>query len=88
MVREAAHSGEDLIDRLQLLCERQDSAAVEVAHELKGLTKTVGAEELGALADQAEELAQLANWFDLEVLLEDLRGAHERFAEAVAHLGE
>jgi HPt (histidine-containing phosphotransfer) domain-containing protein len=82
------HSSETLIDRLQMFCERQDAEAANAAHELKGQSKTVGAEELGALAEHAEELAQLGSWYELAELMEELREAFERFAEAAKNLGE
>ena len=88
ILQEAVHASETLLDRLQIFCERGNAEAVNAAHELKGMSKTIGAEELGALTEQAEELAQLGSWMELAELMEDLREAHERFAEAASNLRE
>jgi HPt (histidine-containing phosphotransfer) domain-containing protein len=88
VLREAVHASETLLDRLQIFCERGNAEAANAAHELKGMSKTIGAEELGALAEQAEELAQLGSWMELAELMEELRTAFERFAEAAKNLRE
>ena len=76
-----------LIERLAPLCATQSDETAAVLHELKGLSRTVGAEELGALSEQAEALARQRRWETLSAILADLRAAHARFAAAAAALG-
>jgi len=77
-----------LIARLQALCDARSDDASKVLHELKGLTRTVGAEELGDLGEQAEGLAHSGHWDELAQSLGALRAAHGRLAKAAAALGD
>lgn len=77
-----------LVDRLAPQIAAQSDEAAKILHELKGVSRTVGAEELGELSEQAEGLAQQRRWDDLSRSLEGLRAAHGRFAAAAASLGD
>ena len=77
-----------LIGRLQPLCDARSDDASKVLHELKGLTRTVGAEELGDLSERAEGWAHAGRWDELAKDIGALRAAHERLAKAVAALGD
>lgn len=61
---------------------------MKTAHELKGLARTIGAEQLGALSEQAEEATRLARWDDFAPRLKELEAAHRRLADAVLALGD
>jgi HPt (histidine-containing phosphotransfer) domain-containing protein len=88
LVLEAVENSAGLIERLAPLCDAHSADATKVLHELKGLTRTVGAQELGELSERAEEWAQGGQWDELGQGLGALRAAHERFARAAAALGD
>lgn len=88
MVDEAVASSATLIARLATLSAQRSDETAKVLHELKGSSRTIGAEELGALSEQAEELARAGRWEELSMSLAGLRGAHGRFAAAAASLGD
>jgi HPt (histidine-containing phosphotransfer) domain-containing protein len=88
LVLEAVENSGGLIDRLEALCDARSDDASKVLHELKGLTRTVGAEELGDLSERAEGWARLGQWDELAQSLGALRAAHERVAKAAAALGD
>ena len=77
-----------LIKRLQPLCDARDEDATKVLHELKGLTRTIGAEELGDLSERAEEWAHSGRWDEVARSMGALGAAQERFAKAAASLGD
>ncbi len=77
-----------LIDRLGSLCDARSDDASKVLHELKGLTRTVGAEEVGDLSERAEGLARSGDWDELAQTLGALRAAQGRLAKAAAALGD
>ena len=84
MVAEAVENSAGLIERLASLCDAHSADAAKVLHELKGLTRTVGAEELGELSERAEEWARDGQWDELAGAVGALQAAHERFARAAA----
>jgi HPt (histidine-containing phosphotransfer) domain-containing protein len=87
LVLEAVRSTAGLIERLQRDSEARDiDAAVWAAHELKGLARTVGAEQLGELAEQAEDLVESSRWSGLSEIIPELYAAHETFARAAEAL--
>jgi HPt (histidine-containing phosphotransfer) domain-containing protein len=88
LVAEAVTSTAQLIDRLTEYASERSDEAPRVLHELKGLTRTVGAQELGALSEDAEGLARAGQWEDLLARLPALRAAHGRFADAAKALGD
>ncbi|HTX03298.1 MAG TPA: Hpt domain-containing protein [Candidatus Acidoferrales bacterium] len=88
LVLEAVEHSGGLLDRLQALSAARSDDASKVLHELKGLTRTVGAEELGDLSERAEGWARSGEWDELVQGLSALRAAHERFAKAAAALGD
>ena len=57
--------------------------AMHLAHELKGVCRTTGAEELAFLAGEIESLAAEEDWEEVEVRQEMLARAHRRFAAAI-----
>ena len=67
---------------------RAATMRAKVLHELKGLTRTIGAEELGDLSERAEGWARSGQWDELAQGLGALRAAQERFAKAAAALGD
>lgn len=77
-----------LIARLAPLCDARSEESTKLLHELKGLTRTVGAEELGELSERAEEWARHGQWDELAQSLGALRSAHERLALAASALGD
>lgn len=78
-----------LIERLASSCAQKMSVeATHAAHELKGLAKTIGAEELGLLSERAEEDARSERWDELAAGVAPLREAHARLSEAVVALGD
>ena len=88
LVLEAVENSAGLIERLQALSDARSDDASEVLHELKGLTRTVGAEELGDLSERAEEWARTGQWDELAESLGALRAAQERLAKTAAALGD
>ncbi|MGH7717032.1 MAG: Hpt domain-containing protein [Vulcanimicrobiaceae bacterium] len=88
MVAEAVEYTAGLIERLAPLCDARSEDSTKILHELKGLTRTVGAEELGELSERAEEWARSGHWDELTHSLGALRAAHERLARAAAALGD
>ena len=88
LILEAVDNSGGLIERLQSLCEARSDDAGKVLHELKGLTRTVGAEELGDLSERAEAWARAGRWEELAHGLDALRAAHGRLANAAAALGD
>lgn len=88
LVAEAVENSAGLINRLQALCDARSDDASKVLHELKGLTRTVGAEELGDLSERAEGWARTGQWDELAQSLGALRSAQDRLAKAAAALGD
>jgi HPt (histidine-containing phosphotransfer) domain-containing protein len=88
LIDEAVASTGALLERLEAQIGAQSEEATKTLHELKGVSRTIGAEELGALSEQAEGLARERRWDDLSRSLEGLRAAHGRFAAAAASLGD
>ena len=88
LVLEAVENSAGLIERLQALSDARSDDASQVLHELKGLTRTVGAEELGDLSERAEEWARTGQWDELAESLGALRAAQERLAKTAAALGD
>lgn len=88
LILEAVENSAGLIDRLQVLCDARSDDVPKVLHELKGLTRTVGAEELGDLSERAEGWARSGQWAELAQSLGALRAAQERLAKAAAALGD
>ena len=77
-----------LIKKLRTEYPARSEEAVKTAHELKGLARAIGADELGTLSEQAEESARLGRWDDFTARLPELDAAHRRLAEAVLALGD
>jgi HPt (histidine-containing phosphotransfer) domain-containing protein len=88
LVLEAVENSAGLIERLQALCDAHNDDASKVLHELKGLTRTVGAEELGDLSERAEGWARTGQWDELAQSLGALRAAQDRLAKAASALGD
>jgi HPt (histidine-containing phosphotransfer) domain-containing protein len=82
LFRETVGVTAQLIERLER--DTATVATIHAAHELKGVCRTVGAEELAFLGAEIESLAQEGRWDEIEDRLFILRRAHERLAEAVA----
>jgi HPt (histidine-containing phosphotransfer) domain-containing protein len=59
---------------------------MHLAHELKGVCRTTGAEELAFLGGEIEDLAAEGSWDDIAMRLEMLELAHLRLVDAVASL--
>lgn len=93
LVDETVSSSAALIEKLDAQSigpsrEIAKEEAMKLAHELKGLTRTVGAEELGTLSERAEQAAASGQWDDFAHQVASMRVAHRRFADAVLALGD
>jgi HPt (histidine-containing phosphotransfer) domain-containing protein len=88
LIDEAVENSASLLGRLRSLSAERSNDAVKVLHELKGLTKTVGAEELGSLSERAENAARAGRWDDVSADIDALEAAHTRLVQRAASLGD
>jgi len=83
LVREVVEASGELIGKLERAAPERGEA-LSVAHELKGMCRVTGAEELGSLCAQVEDLIRDDRWPEASARFATLRQAHQRFSQAAA----
>ena len=84
LVRDAVRTSASLVERLEASTGAEIESAGHLAHELKGLCSTIGANEVASVAEEIESGAKSGNWDQIAARLGALRAAHERFVAAAA----
>ena len=86
LVNEAVDRSRILIEQIDRFAAERSSESIGAAHELRGLLKTIGAQELASLSDDLEDLARSERWSDVLHRSAQLHDAHKRFEAAAAGL--
>jgi len=86
LIEETITSSATLIDKLHEHRATRNADAAKTAHELKGLARTVGAEELGAISEQAEVAANGGHWIEFSNAVDRMHIAHGRLVAAALSL--